>query len=223
MNIFKSFFSKKEEIEIVNNTENVQFTEETKPIEKIEHEENKFEPNRIDWLINDSILTFLPRELYMHYWDSNTEKNLQDPSWQNQGIFFWDYNEPFEKKSLPEFFENFEKKLFVFNKFPEYISLVSAKAIPWFGMPGEGDKLSLRYNDNPITLEEAYKLNIINYVEMITLNYENLSILNDRDNYYFLIDPNEVKFENQLFYLNGEKISLAELYKQKKLSVVKLK
>ena len=217
--MFKRFFSKKKEIETIEKNK----PEEVKTTEEIKIEENKFEPNKIDWLINDSILTFMPRELYMHYWDNNTEKNLQDPSWQNQGIFFWDNNEPFEKKSLPDFFENFEKKQFIFNTVPDYISMVSAKAIPWFGMPGGGDKLSLTYEDNSITLEEAHKLNIINYIEITELNYENLSVLNDRDNYYFLINPNEVKFQNQLFYLNAEVISLAELYQKKKLFVIALK
>ncbi|MDX6180873.1 hypothetical protein SGQ44_01815 [Flavobacterium sp. Fl-77] len=225
--MFKRFFSKKKEVETIENIsseEKNQFTEEVETNVEVEteekKEENKFEPNKIDWLINDSILTFMPRELYMHYWDNNTEKNLQDPSWQNQGVYFWNNNEPFERKSLPDFFENFEKKLFVFHEVPDYISLVSAKAIPWFGMPGEGDKFCLRYDDHPITLEEAHKLNIIKYVEIIELNYENLGVLNDRDNYCFLIDPKEVTFENQLFYLNGEKISLAELYQKKKLLVL---
>lgn len=236
--MFKRFFSKKKEVEIIaeiqlpevnryteeaKSQEKIQITEKVENVVEVETEENKFEPNKIDWLINDSILTFMPRELYMHYWDGTTQKNLQDPSWQNQGIFFWNNNEPFERKSLPEFFETLEKKLFVFTDVPDYISLVSAKAIPWFGMPGEGDKFCLRYDDNPITIEEAYKLNIINYVEIIELNYENLSVLNDRDNYCFLIDPKEVKFENQLFYLNGEKISLAELYQKKKLLVLSVK
>ncbi|MBP4137983.1 hypothetical protein [Flavobacterium geliluteum] len=225
--MFKRFFSKKKEVDIIENIsseEKNQFTEEVETNVEVEteekKEENKFEPNKIDWLINDSILTFMPRELYMHYWDNNTEKNLQDPSWQNQSVYFWNNSEPFERKSLPEFFENFEKKLFVFHEVPDYISLVSAKAIPWFGMPGEGDKFCLRYDDQPITLEEAHKLNIIKYVEIIELNYENLGVLNDRDNYCFLIDPKEVTFENQLFYLNGEKISLAELYQKKKLLVL---
>lgn len=223
--MFKGFFSKKKKTEP---EPAVQFVEESKPIEDTESaaakpSENNFEPNRIDWLINDSILTFLPRELYMHYWDSTAEKDLQDPSWQNQGIFFWTDKEAFENKSLPEFFDNLERKLFIFNTVPDYISLVSAKAMPWFGMPGGGDKFCLRYDDKPITIEEALKLNIIQYIEIIELNYENLSVLNDRDHYSFLIDPNEVQFQNQLFYLNGEEISLAALYQKKKLIVIKLK
>lgn len=218
--MFKWFFNKNKEVKNSEETEFTAFTEEADPIEKAETEQN-FEPNRIDWLINDSILSFMPRDLYMHYADANTVKNLQDPSWQNQGLYFWKEKEAFVNKSLPEFFETMDQKLFVINEAPDYISLVSAKAIPWFGMPGGGEKFYFRYEETtPVTLEEAHKLNIIKYVEIIELNYGNLSVLSDRDNYYFLIDPKEVKFENQLFYLNGEEIALSELYHKKKLLVL---
>jgi hypothetical protein len=234
MNLFNRFFTKKKEVETVvedNFSEEIQFSEEEKPIEntqteeekpaeKIESEENKFDADKIDWLINDSILTFMPRELYMHYWDENAVKDNQDPAWQNQGIYFWKENEPFEKKSLPPHFQDLEKKLFVFDTVPDYISLVSTLAMPWFGMPGHGEKFVLRYDDNPITLEEALKLGAIKYVDIITLNFENLSVLNDRDNYQFLINPSEVKFENQIFYLNGKEISLAELYQKGQLRII---
>lgn len=225
--MFKRFFTKKKEIETADkiiSEDKTQFVEEIKSVKNDPIEEpttKEFDPNKIDWLINDSILTFMPRELFMHYFDGSTAKDLQNPSWQNQGVFFWMNDEPFEKKSLPEFFESFEKKLFIFHEVPDYIELVSAKAIPWFGMPGEGDKYCLRYDENPITLDEALKLNIIKYVEIIELNFENLSVLNDRDNYFFLIDP-EVKFENGLFYYDKEKISLAELYKKRKLFVISI-
>ena len=226
--MFKTFFTKKKEIEIVEeiiSEDKTQFVEEVNPIENEPIEEpatKEFDPNKIDWLINDSILTFLPRDLYMHYSDSNTKKDQYDPSWQNQGVFFWMNDEPFERKSLPEFFESFQKKLFIFHEVPDYIELVSVKAMPWFGMPGNGDKYCLRYDENPITLDEALKLNIIKYVEIIELNFENLSILNDRDNYFFLINP-EVKYENGLFYLKGEKMALAELYQKKKLKIIAFK
>lgn len=225
--MFKRFFTKKKKIETVGeiiSKDKTQFVEEIKSVKNDPIEEpttKEFDPNKIDWLINDSILTFMSRELFMHYFDGSTAKDLQNPSWQNQGVFFWMNDEPFEKKSLPEFFESFEKKLFIFHEVPDYIELVSAKAIPWFGMPGEGDKYCLRYDENPITLDEALKLNIIKYVEIIELNFENLSVLNDRDNYFFLIDP-EVKFENGLFYYDKEKISLAELYKKRKLFVISI-
>ena len=226
--MFKRFFTKKKETETIAEIvpeDKIQSEEEIKPVENepIEEPETKeFDSNKIDWLINDSILTFFPRDLYMHYLDINTKKDQYDPSWQNQGVFFWMDDEPFERKSLPEFFESYERKPFIFDQFPDYIELVSAKAIPWFGMPGEGDKYCLRYEENPINIEEALKLNIIKYVEIIELNFENLSVLNDRDNYFFLIDP-EIKFENGLFYLHEEKISLAELYQKMKLKVITFK
>lgn len=216
--MFKWFLSKKKGSK---SPEKIERAEEAKPTEKAESTQNAIDSNKIDWLINDSLLAFIPRELFMHYSDSNTPKDPQDPSWQNQGLYFWKEKEAFENKSLPGFFKTMEQKLFVLNEVPDYISLVSGKAMPWFGMPGGGEKFFFRYDETtPVTIEEAHKLNMINYVEVVELNHENLSVLNDRDNYCFLIDPNEVKYEDQLFYLNGEKISLAELYQKKKLLVL---
>ncbi|WP_119793468.1 hypothetical protein [Flavobacterium anhuiense] len=216
--MFKWFLSKKKESKI---SEKFECAEEPKPTEKTVSAQNKFDTNKMDWLINDSLLAFMPRELFMHYSDANTAPDPQDPSWQNQGLYFWKEKEAFENKSLPEFFETMDQKLFIINEVPDYISLVSGKAMPWFGMPGGGEKFFFRYDETtPVILEEAHKLNIINYVEIVELNQDNLSVLNDRDNYCFLIDPYEVKYEDQLFYLNGEKISLAELYQKKKLLVL---
>jgi hypothetical protein len=216
--MFKWFLSKKKESK---SSEKIECADEPKPTEETGPVQNKFNTNKIDWLINDSLLAFMPRELFMHYSDSNTAKDLQDPSWQNQGLYFWKEKEAFENKSLPEFFETMDQKLFFINEVPDYISLVSGKAMPWFGMPGGGEKYFFRYDETtPVTIEEAHKLNIINYVEIVELNHDNLSILNDRDNYCFLFDPHEVKYEDQLFYLNGKKISLAELYQKKKLLVL---
>ncbi|UWY29148.1 hypothetical protein [Flavobacterium sp. TR2] len=216
--MFKWFLSKKKDSK---SPQKIECAEEAKPTENAESVQTAIDSNKIDWLINDSLLAFIPRELFMHYSDSNTAKDPQDPSWQNQGLYFWKEKEAFENKSLPGFFETMEKKLFVLNEVPDYISLVSGKAMPWFGMPGGGEKFFFRYDEStPVTIEEAHKLNMINYVEVVELNHENLSVLNDRDNYCFLIDPNEVKYEDQLFYLNGEKISLAELYQKKKLLVL---
>lgn len=224
--MFKRFFTKKKEVETAEefaSEDKTQFIEEVTPIVNEPVEEpatKKFDTNKIDWLINDSILTFMPRELFMHYWDGTTVKDLQNPSWQNQGVYFWKENEAFENKSLPAFFETMNKKLFVTNEAPDYISLASGKAMPWFGMPGGGEKLFFRYDETtPVTLEEAHKLDIIRYVEVVELNYDNLGVLNDRDNYCFMIDS-KVKFQEQLFYLDGEKISLAELYQKKKLFVL---
>ena len=225
--MFKDFFNRKKKIESVKEeNQPVENKVETfeKEIETTANEaeivESKFEIDKIDWLINDSILTFLPRELFMHYWDGVTIKDMQDAAWQNQGIYFWKEQETFEKKSLPPHFQDLNSKLFVFNKVPDYISLASGLAMPWFGMPGGGEKLFFRYEGNPITLEEAERLGAIKYVKITDLNFDNLSILNDRDNYQFLVDPNEVTFQNQIFYLNEKEISLAALYQKNKLKII---
>ena len=99
-----------------------------------------FNADKFDWLLNESPLLFQFSDVFSHYFDSNTTKNQQDPAWQNQAIYFWDEAETFERKSLPDTFLDYEKKLFIINKIPEYITVAGGKAIPWFGKPGGANK-----------------------------------------------------------------------------------
>jgi hypothetical protein len=177
---------------------------------------------KIDWCINESILTFDTGDSFMHYFDSNTEIDKNNPAWQNQGLFFWKDKESFEKKSLPDDFLKFERKTFLLNKIPDYIEIAAGKAMPWFGKPGGGDKYFFKYEDNPITIEEAEKLNVISYFDYTDINEQNLSILKDRDNYIFQLDR-IVEYKNKEFYYQNSKTSLSNLYHKGFLKVLKIK
>jgi len=178
--------------------------------------------SKIDWHINESILTFNNGDAFMHYYNKNEVKDSQNPAWQNQEIYFWNSNEIFEKKSLPDEFLNFEKKYFIINEIPEYISVAVGKAMPWFGKPGGGNKYFFRYEGNPISIEEAKKLKIIFYFEYVEITDENISILNNRDNYIFQLDKS-VNYKNQEFYIDNLKTSLSTLYHKGLLKVMKIK
>ncbi|PKV52839.1 uncharacterized protein DUF4237 [Aquimarina sp. MAR_2010_214] len=184
--------------------------------------EDKLNSPKIDWHINESILTFNNGDAYMHYYNKEAVKNTQDPAWQNQGIYFWNNDEIFEKKSLPDEFLEFEKKIFLINEIPEYITIAGGKAMPWFGKPGGGDKYFFRYENNPISIEEAEKLKILIYFEYVEITENNTSILNDRDNYIFQLDKS-VNFKEKEFYYEKLKVSLSELYHKELLKVLKIK
>lgn len=198
--MFKKFFKKK--------TKNV--------------EEGTANIAKIDWHINESILTFNTGDAYMHYFNKNADKNTQDPAWQNQAIYFWNANELFEKKSLPDEFLQYEKRTFLIHEIPDYISVALGKAMPWFGKPGGGDKYFFQYEKKPISLEEAEKLNIILYFDYVTITKDNISILNDRDNYVFRLDKS-VLFKEKEFYVDNTKIALSELYHKNLLKVIKIR
>ena len=112
------------------------------------NKENKVNNHKIDWHINESMLTFYNGDEYMHYFSMETKKNRQDPNWQNQGVYFWRNDEDFEKKSLPDYFLNYEKRTFLLDEIPEFINIAGAKAIPWFGKPGGGDKYFFQHESN---------------------------------------------------------------------------
>ncbi|WP_109300015.1 glycohydrolase toxin TNT-related protein [Aquimarina sp. AU474] len=158
----------------------------------------------------------------MHYFDLKTEIDKNNPAWQNQGMFFWKADEVFEKKSLPDDFLQYEQKTFLLSEIPEYIDIAAGKAMPWFGKPGGGDKYFFKYEDSPITIEEARKLNVITYFNYVTLHENNLSILNDRDSYIFQLDKT-IEFRDKEFYYANDKISLSDLYHKGLLKILEIK
>ena len=97
----------------------------------------------------------LGSKVFMHY-DSGTakQKNFEDQGWLNQYVFFWDAHEAFERKSLPAEFENLTHRYFILTKqLPKQISIGAGKVMPWFGMPGNGDKFFLSSNNKHMPIK----------------------------------------------------------------------
>jgi hypothetical protein len=148
-------------------------------------------------------------QLYMHYWTDDlvcTDRN--DPEWQNKVMFFWKAEEPFSKKSLPPVFETFKVKYFLFSGDTSNISLQVGQAMPWFGMPGLGEKHVCEMNGIKMTVPELNKLGLIGYVEPVELGDNNLDILMNREDYFFLIDERITPFQNGNFYLSGKVVPI---------------
>ena len=139
--------------------------------------------------IDKSTIPLRTGPLYMHYWTDNlvcTDRN--DPEWQNKVMFFWKAEEPFPKKSLPPKFETFKTKHFLFCGDTSSVSLQVGQAAPWFGMPGLGDKHVCELKGQKVTIPELYELGLVEYLEQIELTIDNLDILTNREDYFFLID-----------------------------------
>lgn len=163
--------------------------------------------------IDKSTILLRTGQLYMHYWTDNlvcTDRN--DPEWQNKVMFFWKAEEPFPKKSLPPEFETFKTRHFLFTGDTSKISLQVGQAMPWFGMPGLGEKHVCELNGQKVTIPELYELGLVEYIEQVELDSDNLDILTQRDDYYFLIDDRITPFQNGNFYLNGKPISIDLAY-----------
>jgi hypothetical protein len=163
--------------------------------------------------IEQSTILLRTGQLYMHYWTDGlicTDRN--DQEWQNKVLFFWKAEEPFPKKSLPSNFETFKVKHFLFEGDTSKISLQVGQAMPWFGMPGLGEKHVCEMNGDKVTIPELYKLGIVEYFEQVELTKENLEILYDKENYFFLIDERLTPFRNGAFLLNGQPVPIHVAY-----------
>ncbi len=174
--------------------------------------------------INYSPLLIMQTQLFMHYWNPELkEQNEKDQMWSNQAIYFWSAEEKFEKKSLPPFFEGFEKRYFVIAKDSPDISFMSMTVIPWFGMPGMGQKNFGKRGETEVTIQELLKEGIIEYVEIVELQENNAGILSQREDYYFLVDNRIVRFINNNFLVGDKRVPLSIAYEIGGVHIVKTK
>jgi hypothetical protein len=172
--------------------------------------------------IDKSTIQLMATQLYMHYWTDNLV--CEDPNnqeWQNKVVFFWKAEEPFPKKSLPPVFETFKVKYFVFTGDTSNISVYMEQVIPWFGMPGLGEKHACQINGQKTTIPALNKLGVVEYVEPVELTMGNLDILTNREQYFFLIDNRITPFQNGNFYLEGRPIPIDVAYSIGGIHIVK--
>ena len=219
MGFFDKLFGKKKEennSEYKNETETVELKEGDKFVSTGDNIGYKISRNLTDQQkerIEKSTILLRTGQLYMHYWTDNlicTDKN--DQELQNKVMFFWKAEEPFPKKSLPPIFDTFKVKHFLFEGDTSDISVQVGQAMPWFGMPGLGEKHVCEMNGEKVTIPELNKLGKVNYIEQINLTNDNLEILTDKENYFFLIDERLTPFKNGNFYLNEKPIPISLAY-----------
>lgn len=175
-------------------------------------------------LVNRSTLPLLTHKLFMHYFDPNAAVDEQNPEWQNQGIFFWTSKEAFERKSLPPHFKNLEKKYFIVNQLPPNYQVALGKAIPWFGMPGNGDKYYIHEAEKQLTLDKLAAQQVISYVKRIELIQENANVLHDRLNYRLLLDDQTMRYDpsSDKFYYNNTEVSLGGAFELGAVEILKI-
>ena len=163
--------------------------------------------------ISKSTILLRTGQLFMHYWTDNLIcSNRNDPEWQNKVMFFWKAEEPFPKKSLPPQFETFKIKYFLFTGDTSKISLQVGQAMPWFGMPGLGEKHVCEVNGEKVTIPELKNLGLVDYIEFVELTEYNSEILTNKDEYFFLIDDRITPFQNGNFHLKGIAVPIDVAY-----------
>jgi hypothetical protein len=172
--------------------------------------------------IEQSTILLRTGQLFMHYWTDNLvciDRN--DQEWRNKVMFFWKAEEPFPKKSLPPEFETFKTKHFLFQGDTSKITLLVGQAAPWFSMPGLGEKHSCEINGEKVTIPELNKLDLVEYIEHVELTNENLDILTNKEDYFFLIDDRITPFHNGNFYLKESMIPIDMAYSVGGIHIIK--
>ncbi|RYE12366.1 MAG: DUF4237 domain-containing protein [Sphingobacteriaceae bacterium] len=172
--------------------------------------------------IDKSTILLRTGQLYMHYWTKNLVcEDPNDQEWQNKVMFFWKAEEPFPKKSLPPEFKTFQCKYFLFTGDISKVSLQTGKAMPWFGMPGLGEKHVCKISGQKVTIPELNALGLVEYVEPVELNDVNLDILTAEEDYFFLVDSNITPFRKGTFYLKETPVPIDVAYSIGGINIIK--
>ncbi len=163
--------------------------------------------------LNASTIPILLTQLYMHYWsDGLVCDDPQDQAWKNQAVFFWKAEEPFPRKSLPVEFETLGVRYFIFVESKDEIVLKGGQVVPWFGMPGLGTKYYCEMDNQAVPIAELCKLGVMEYIETAELTPDNLDILTDREQYFYLADEKVAQVKENTFYLHGKPIPIDVAY-----------
>lgn len=161
--------------------------------------------------IEQSPLQLMAYRLFMHYFSPEATPNPSDQAWKNQGIFFWDVDEPFERKSLPPVFQTYQKLFFYVQAEIPNVSVMQMTTIPWFGMPGGGTKYAFTLNEKQeIPLQELSKQGMIQYLQIFPINENTAHLLQKRGEYYFFMDVKKVQYKDRQFYFEGQAVEFSE-------------
>lgn len=164
--------------------------------------------------LNAINLNIIYGKIFMHYSIDYFKDNIDDNIYRHTNIYFWDYDEVFEKKSLPPIFKDADEKYFIFLK---SVIINSEIVTPWFDQPGLGIRYSAEINDLEIPISQMYQENtIVSVSEVLRTNSINNSCI------FLLSDEIDVD-ENQDFYLDKYKIPKHIAYELGFLKILKLK
>lgn len=173
--------------------------------------------------MDDSTLLLITHQVFKHYYDPQTLPNQHDPAWQNQGIFFWEEHEPFERQSLPPAFREYAQRFFIVEEIPSGISVVKNTVLPWFGMPGNGTKYAFTDNQGHIALEPLFARQSLRYIVFEPLTAHSSGILHDRSRFFLLLDHETMRYDptTDRFFLNEHPVSLGEAWQKGSVRVVR--
>ena len=179
----------------------------------------------LEHAVNQCTLRMLTHPLFMHYGEAEGSSDLPGSEpWKNTHLFFWEAEEPFERKALPESFMALPQHFFLILEMPDDLELSGGVVAPWFGQPGGGIKYSFVHGKQPVELNELKQLGILREVEMVTITQENLAVLTDRSHHLLLVKKKDLHPTTlRLQDTNGKVLTLYEALVAGKVRVVRMK
>lgn len=226
MSLFDKLFGKKKEPIDIANENNHPHIEEGEIIVATQSGDSYKAIRNLTQLqsekLENSTISIKTGQLYTHFWTEEPDPtDRADPEWQNKVMFFWKADEPFQKKSLPPFFEELPSQYFFFQGDTAKLAVRSGEATPWFGMPGLGEKHVVEINNEMVTVPELQQLGYVEYFEKIELTDKNLDLLTANEQVFLHPINPLLEFDNGQFYFNNKPISISDAYRIGALILIK--
>jgi hypothetical protein len=146
-------------------------------------------------------------QIYMHYWSVNSiAEKANDQNYLNQTKYFWKADESFANKSLPENFENFQQRNFIFTT-SKINNIKTDETIK------TAEKFYYEENNQIVLIETLLEKGLIEYCIIEDLDEDNIGDMKyyEKDYCVLIVNPN-VKYAGNEFYIEEEIISFEIAY-----------
>lgn len=113
---------------------------------------------------DDLRVKMLDAQVFLHY-DSGMKraKNLEDPAWLHENVFFWPFDDRFQDNSAPPEIKRFGVRFFVFAKpLPNLLKLSKLTATS-----GNEEKYCFNANNKLFPFEQLFKAGNLKYIKRI--------------------------------------------------------
>lgn len=168
-------------------------------------------------------LEIIENQLYMHYWTEELIcKGENDENWLNQAKYFWTDEETFANKSLPETFKNYQHRNFIFKKSNEIIEIKPENVFLNNETTATSKKYYCEGTEKIYLIKDLLETGLIEYIQIEELDLELIqNIIDNPNNYYFLIINHKIKYDNHKFYIGNNEISIEIAYSIGGIEIIK--
>ena len=175
-------------------------------------------------LFPNLILPVIENQLFMHFWTEELIFEDQNViNWLNLKKYFWKESVLFGDKSLPETFNNYQHRNFIFTDIAKNNEIMNETVF----LDEDNSEISYKHfyknQDKIYLLQELQELHYMQYVQIQDYEWDSIEeILENYNSYFILIVKTNIKYFNTTFYIDNESISIEHAYSIGGIEIIRI-